>query len=69
MYICKITSNSSLEREYEVKTKSAMKCAKEFGRCEGGEIVTVVTKKSGKVLSCVMWTPENGGEYYRAQTY
>lgn len=69
MYICKITSNSSLEREYEVKTKSAMKCAQEFGRCEGGEVVTVSTKKSGKVLSCAMWTPKNGGEYYRAQIY
>ena len=69
MYICKITSNSSREREYEVKTKSAMKCAQKFGRCEGGEVVKVMTKKSGKVLSCVMWTPENGGEYYRAQIY
>ena len=69
MYICKVSSNSSREREYEVKTKSAMKCAKEFGRCEYGEVVTVTTKKSGKVLSRVMWTPENGGEYYRAQIY
>ena len=66
MYICKITSNSSLEREYEVKTKSAMKCAQEFGRCEGGEIVTVMTKKSCRILSCVMWTPEDGGKYFRA---
>lgn len=69
MYICKVSSNSSRDRIYEVETKSAMKCAQKFGRCEGGETVTVMTKKSGKMLSCVMWTPEDGGKYYRAQIY
>lgn len=63
-YICTISSNSSNEREYTVKTKSAMKCAESLGRCEGGEVVTVRTK-SGRILSRVMWSPEMGGSYYR----
>lgn len=61
---CVIWSNSSNGREYEVKTTSAMKCAAEFGRCEGGEIVQVLSP-GGKVLSEVCWTPEDGGKYYR----
>lgn len=61
---CVIESNSSYPREYEVKTTSAMKCAAEFGRCDGGEIVTVYSP-SGKPLSQVRWTPEDGGRYYR----
>lgn len=60
---CVIWSNSSNCREYEVKTSSAMKCADEFGRCEGGEVVQVFSP-SGKILSEVRWTPE-GGKYYR----
>ena len=64
MYICTITSNSTNERQYDVVTKSAMKCANAFGRCEGGEEITVSTK-SGKPLSKVIWTPENGGKYIR----
>jgi len=65
MYKCIITSNNSNGREYEVKTKSAMVAAKELGRCEGNEIVTIYNK-SGKAISQARWTPENGGEYYRA---
>lgn len=61
---CEIWSNSSNGREYEVKTSSAMKCAAEFGRCEGGEVVQVLSP-SGKVLSEVRWTPEGGVKYYR----
>lgn len=64
MYICTIYSNFSYGREYEVNTKSAMKCADMYGRCEGGEVVTVSTK-SGKVLSRVVWTPEDCGKYIR----
>lgn len=63
---CVIWSNSSNGREYDVKTSSAMKCAQEYGRCEGGEVVQVLSP-SGKVLSEVRWTPENGGKYYRAE--
>ena len=36
----------------------------QYGRCEGGEVVTV-TNKSGRVLSRAAWTPEDGGHYYR----
>ena len=64
MYICTIYSNFSHGREYEVETKSAMKCADLYGRCEGGEVITVSTK-SGKDISRVVWTPEDGGRYIR----
>lgn len=64
-YICVVCSNSSREREYTVTTTSAMKCANEFGCCEGGEVITVYTK-SGKALSQVRWTPEDGGKYFRS---
>ena len=64
MYKCIITSDSSAGREYEVSTKSAYKAALELGRCEGGETVTITTK-SGRELSRVIWTPEDGGRYIR----
>lgn len=63
-YTCIIYSNSSKGREYEVATTSAMKCANEYGRCEGGEVVTVY-RKNGAPISQVRWTPEDGGKYYR----
>lgn len=63
-YVCTITSNNTLLRTYDVETTSAMKCACEYGRFEGGERVTVSTR-SGRVLSCVLWTPQDGGHYYR----
>lgn len=63
-YICKIYSNSSTGREYETDSKSAMQAAKTWGRCEGGEVITVTTK-SGRELSRVVWSPENGGQYIR----
>lgn len=50
MYTCTITSNSSNGRTYEVATTSAIKCAEMFGRCEGGEVITV-RRKSGRILS------------------
>ena len=65
---CIIDSDSSFPRTYDVKTKSAMKCAKEYGRCEGGEIVRVYAPR-GKLISEARWTPEDGGRYYRAYTY
>lgn len=62
-----IESNSADAREYIVSSSSAMKAAQEYGRCEGGEVVTVTTVKSGRVLSRVRWTPEDGGRYYRCE--
>lgn len=62
-----IESNNMDSREYIVDSKSAMKAAQAYGRCEGGEIVTVTTIKSGRVLSRVRWTPEDGGRYYRCE--
>lgn len=64
MFKCIITSDSSAGREYDVSTKSAYKAALELGRCEGGETVTITTK-SGRELSRVIWTPEDGGRYIR----
>lgn len=62
-----IESNNTDTREYIVSSSSAMKAAQEYGRAEGGEIVTVKTVKSGRVLSRVRWTPEDGGRYYRCE--
>ena len=63
-----VTSNFSYGREYETDSKSAMKAAQEYGRCEGGESVKVCTK-SGKVLSEVRWSPEDGGKYWRVSSW
>ena len=57
-YICKIWSNSSNGREYTVTTKSARKCAAEYGRAEGGEVVQV-ERKNGTVISRVEWSAEH----------
>lgn len=65
MYKCVIWSNNSFHREYEVKTKSAMHAAIKYGRCEYGEIVQIETLSTGRVISRVQWTPENGGKYIR----
>lgn len=66
MNICIITSNTCNGREYQTTSKSALNCAKLWGRCDGGEIVKVISP-SGKVLSVARWTPENGGKYYRCE--
>ena len=67
MYKAIIESNNTDSREYIVDSKSAIKAAQEYGRCEGGEVVRVVTIRSGRVLSEVRWTPEDGGHYYRCE--
>ena len=58
--------NPTAYREYETSSRSAMRAAKQFGRCEGGERVTVWTR-GGKAISRVVWTPENDGKYIRVQ--
>ena len=64
-YKCIIWSNSSYPREYEVNSKSAMKAAKDLGRCEGGEVVQIETLTTGRVLSRVIRNPEKRSEYIR----
>ncbi len=54
-YKCVIYSNSSLGREYEVDSQSAMKAAENYGRCESGEVVSVYRKRTGQLLSRVSW--------------
>ena len=67
MYKCVIWSNNSCEREYTVKTRSAMRAAMDLGRGEGGEVVQIETMTTGQVLSRVRWTPEDGGQYIRVE--
>ena len=56
-YICKIWSNSNPGSTYTVTTKSAVKCAAEYGHADGGEVVQV-ERKNGTVISRVEWSPE-----------
>ena len=59
-YICEVWSNSNPGSSYPVTTKSAMRCAADYGRCEGGEVVQV-RRKNGTVLSRVQWSLEERG--------
>ena len=65
MYKCVIWSDSYYTREYIVASKSAMRAAARLGRCDGGEVVQIETMTTGRVLSRVQWTPEDGGKYIR----
>ena len=65
MMKCVIWSDSSYPREYRVNTRSAMAAAKKFGRCENGEVVQIEAMTTGRVISRVQWTPEDGGTYVR----
>ena len=58
-----IKSNNSRQREYDIKTRSALSAAKELGRCEGGEVVEVRTNK-GKLIDKVLWSCESQ-KYFR----
>ena len=65
MYDCLIWSNSrnctSNGTRYKVNTKSAMKCAKEFGRAELGETVSVYkfyASGEERLISRVIWNHE-----------
>ena len=60
--MCTISSNNSTGSEYLVSTRSAMECAKKYGRCEMGESVTVRTLQ-GKPLSKVLWS-DSERKYY-----
>lgn len=62
-YLC-VISNDLSDRVYEVDTSSALKCAIKYGFCQPGEVVTVVRKGSGRILSTVRWDPELH-RYYR----
>lgn len=65
MYVCEIWSYGSLLRRYEVESRSAMQAARQYGRCELGEVVEIKTIRTGRVLSAVRWDPEDGGKYIR----
>lgn len=64
-YICEVWSNSNPGSSYPVTTKSAMRCAADYGRCEVGEIVQV-RRKNGAALSRVQWSPVERG-YIRVE--
>ena len=63
MYKCVIWSNNSHSREYTVATRSAICAAREYGRGEYGEIVQIETLTTGRIISRVQWTQDNGGRY------
>lgn len=58
-YLCYVDSNSTEQRIYTVRSRSAMEAAKVHGRCEGGESITVRTH-SGQILSRVTWDTQTG---------
>lgn len=66
MYKCVIWSNNSHGREYTVATRSALCAAREYGRGEYGEIVQIETLTTGRIISRVQWTLDNGGRYVHA---
>ena len=53
------SDNTINDRTYIINHRSAMKAAKEYGRCENGETITVRTHL-GKALSRVKWDPQTG---------
>lgn len=57
-YKCEIIGGGAY-RAYDVNTKSAVKCAEMFGRCDSGETVLVV-RKNGSVISAAKWNEEDG---------
>lgn len=57
-YAVVLWSNSSLGREYETDSMSAVKAGYEFGRCELGEVVVVCRKRTRQVLSKAEWSPQ-----------
>ena len=57
-YMCHVVSTNSNERIYPVSNRSAMKAAKQYGRCEADETISIRTY-SGHVLSCVKWDPQS----------
>ena len=61
-YMCTVSSDNNIGSEYLVRTRSAMECAKLYGKCEGNESVTVRTLQ-GKTLSRVLWNSEEK-KYY-----
>lgn len=61
-YICIISDNFS-ERQYIVGTNSALKCAMEYGRGNGGEIVSVYYT-TGKLADRWAWSSEDR-KYFR----
>ena len=63
-YKCVVYSDSSLPREYEVDSMSAMKAAKKFGRCEFGEVVEIRRKRTNQLLSRVAWETGCGTSHY-----
>ena len=63
MYKCVIWSNNNPGCEYKVKTRSAMRAAREYGRGEYGEIVQIETLTSRCIISRVQWVSDNGGKY------
>lgn len=66
MYKIIITSDFSLGREYTIdKAMTALEAADEYGRCEGGEFVSIY--EDDILTEQVRWAPEDGGHYYECE--
>ena len=57
-YICTVSNDNTEDRQYFVRTRSAMVCAKEYGLYAGNDTITVRTH-SGQILSKVRWDEES----------
>lgn len=66
-YLCKVESNSSNDRMYRTDSRNVLKAANEYGRAEGGEVVTITTK-TGKPVSRAIWDV-SARKYQRVSIY
>lgn len=55
-YICTVSSDNTDDKQYFVRTRSAMACAKEYGRTN--DTITVRTT-NGQILSRVKWDEQS----------
>lgn len=65
-YTVTIESAESYPRTYDTTSRAVLKLAAQYGRCEFGEAVTVADMH-GTPIACAMYTPEDGGRYYRCE--
>lgn len=65
-YIVTIESAESYPVTYTMTTRSITRIAAKVGHCEYGETITV-SNMHGVPIARAMYTPEDGGRYYRCE--
>ena len=65
-YIVTIESAESYPVTYTMTTRSITRISARVGRCEYGETITV-SNMHGVPIARAMYTPEDGGRYYRCE--